>query len=220
MAASEPKRVGQTGRDAILGRIRAAQPARAAGHDVQLSDVVAPVTNVLERFRQECQGNMTEVIERNTTAETVEALQRVLASLPPGKLYVQDEAKLHGLVEGMSHERPTIWSNEQPVPEDTQATLTLAEALIAQTGSILSSSACGGRGASAVPPCHIVYATTALLLPDIETALRYAQGTGMTERSSYVGLISGSSRTADIEKILVLGAHGPRRLVVVMESVQ
>ena len=215
--ASETKRVGQTGRDGILRRIRAAQPARTDGHNVKLSDMVAPVTNPLERFRQECQGNMTELIESNARAETIEALQRVLASMPPGKLYVQDEAKLRGLVEGMSHDRPTVWSSEQAVPEDTQATLTLAEALVAQTGSLLSSSACGGRGASAVPPCHIVYATTAQLLPDIESALRFAQNNGITERSSYVGLISGSSRTADIEKILVLGAHGPRRLVVVME---
>ena len=160
---------------------------------------------------------MTELIETNTRAETSEALQRVLATLPPGKLFVQDQTKLHGLLESVSHSRPTVWSNEQGVPEDTQATLTLAEALVAQTGSLLSSSACGGRGASAVPPCHIVFATTAQILPDIESALRFAQENGITERSSYVGLISGSSRTADIEKILVLGAHGPRRLVVVME---
>jgi L-lactate utilization protein LutC len=219
MTVSEPKRVGQTGRDAILGRIRAAQPPHTAGHNVKLSDMVAPATNVLERFRQECQGNMTELIETNTATDSVEALQRVLVSLPPGKLYVQDEAQLHGLLGKMSHDRPTIWSSEQTVPEDTQATLTLAEALVAQTGSILTSSACGGRGASAVPPCHIVYATTAQLLPDIEAALRYAQKSGITERNSYVGLISGSSRTADIEKILVLGAHGPRRLVVVIEQV-
>ena len=215
--ATQARGVGQTGRDAILKRIRAAQPSATDGHNVKLSDMVAPLTNPLERFRQECQGNMTELIETNTRAETSEALQRVLATLPPGKLFVQDQTKLHGLLESVSHSRPTVWSNEQGVPEDTQATLTLAEALVAQTGSLLSSSACGGRGASAVPPCHIVFATTAQILPDIESALRFAQENGITERNSYVGLISGSSRTADIEKILVLGAHGPRRLVVVME---
>ena len=57
------------------------------------------------------------------------------------------------------------------------------------------------------------------VMPDIEAALQYAHRNGITERSSYVGLISGSSRTADIEKILVQGAHGPRRLVIVMERV-
>ncbi|MGO8937744.1 MAG: LUD domain-containing protein, partial [Mycobacterium sp.] len=53
----------------------------------------------------------------------------------------------------------------------TQATVTLAEALIAQTGSILVTAACGGRGASVIAPCHIVYATVAQLVPDLATAL-------------------------------------------------
>lgn len=39
----------------------------------------------------------------------------------------------------------------------------------------------------------------------------------MAAQNSYVGLITGSIRTADIEKILVVGAHGPRRLVVILE---
>jgi L-lactate dehydrogenase complex protein LldG len=87
---------------------------------------------------------------------------------------------------------------------------------VAQTGSILTSSECGGRGASIVPPCHIVYGHGSQIVPDIAAALARAQSeiTG----ASYVGLISGSSRTADIEKILVQGAHGPRRLVVILEG--
>jgi len=88
---------------------------------------------------------------------------------------------------------------------------------VAQSGSVLSSSSCGGRGASVVPPTHIVYGGVSQIVPDVTAALRLVNEKGLPEQSSYVGLISGSSRTADIEKILVQGAHGPRRLVVILQ---
>ena len=219
MEGIERKRVGQKGRDAILARIRAAQPPKKPSHEVKLGQVFAPIGDVRVRFREECKANLMELVETNSAAESAAAIGRVLESLPEGRFFVQDEGSLRGLVERIPHGRVTTWSTAEAVPEDTQVTLTLADGLVAQTGSILSSSGCGGRGASAVPVCHIVYATTAQLMPDIETALLFAQKNGITERSSYVGLISGSSRTADIEKILVQGAHGPRRLVVVVEKV-
>ena len=97
--------------------------------------------------------------------------------------------------------------------------MTLADALIAQTGSVFVSASCGGRGASVVAPCHIVYATTKQLVPDLVTALRTATAQGRLDKNSFACIISGSSRTADIEKILVQGAHGPMRLVVIVETV-
>ena len=65
--------------------------------------------------------------------------------------------------------------------------MTLAEALIAQTGSILVTASCGGRGASVVAPCHIVYATTAQLVPDLATALKRVWQAG-NSRSQFVRL--------------------------------
>jgi L-lactate dehydrogenase complex protein LldG len=110
------------------------------------------------------------------------------------------------------------WSSEGAPRESSQATLTLAESLIAQTGSVFVTAGCGGRGATVVAPCHIVFATTSQLVPDLQTALGDAFRQGKLMRNSYASVISGSSRTADIEKILVQGAHGPRRLVVVLQQ--
>jgi len=55
-------------------------------------------------------------------------------------------------------------------------------------------------------------------VPDLETALRNATAQGMVRKNSFACMISGSSRTADIEKILVQGAHGPRRLAVILQQ--
>jgi L-lactate utilization protein LutC len=131
----------------------------------------------------------------------------------PGGIAVPDA----GLISAPSAVRTLRWSSEGPPREASQACITLAEALVAQTGSIMTSAAMGGRGASIVPPCHIVFATRNQIVPDIDAALAQAERLGLT-RNSYLGLITGSSRTADIEKILVLGAHGPMRVVVVLEG--
>ena len=180
--------------------------------------IFEPVTDLLERFQKECAITMTECLVTQDEAASREAIENILASLPPGDFFVQDAPELRNLVEGRTGNRPLRWSTESAPPQTTQVSLTLAEALVALTGSIVTSSSCGGRGASAVPDCHIVYAKLDQLVPDLESALALIKDRGLASRNSYVGLITGSSRTADIEKILVLGAHGPRRLAVVLQT--
>ncbi len=152
------------------------------------------------------------------TADSAQALAKVLETLPQGEIFVQDDPALRRMMEASGTARPIRWSSQGGPKEISQATVTLAEALVAQTGSIFVTASCGGRGASVVAPVHIVYATTKQLVPDLVTALRNATAQGQLERNSYACMISGSSRTADIEKILVQGAHGPMRLVVILEN--
>lgn len=59
-------------------------------------------------------------------------------------------------------------------------------------------------------------AYTSQILPDIEDALRLIKARYAPEFPSMVSMISGPSRTADIEKTLVLGAHGPKELIVIL----
>ena len=90
-------------------------------------------------------------------------------------------------------------------------------ALVAQTGSVMvTSESTGGRALSVLPPHHIVLASAEDLVTDLPTA--YAKFAAHAERqpSSMLSLISGPSRTGDIERILVLGAHGPKRLTIVL----
>jgi hypothetical protein len=55
-------------------------------------------------------------------------------------------------------------------------------------------------------------------VPYLSTALRCLAHARQLDRNSFACVISGSSRTADSEKILVQGAHGPRRLVVILQT--
>jgi L-lactate utilization protein LutC len=182
------------------------------------SVIFEPITNSLERFQQECVANLTErVLTDDTTASALQ-LAKILETLPEGEVFVQDDPSLRWMIDVVPSSRPIRWSSQGAPGEASQATVTLVEALIAQTGSILVTASCGGRGASVVAPCHIVFATIAQLVPDLQTALASAFREGQLARNSFACVISGSSRTADIEKILVQGAHGPRRLVIILQT--
>lgn len=100
--------------------------------------------------------------------------------------------------------------------ENIEAGITSCEFLIAHTGSVLVSSAqAGGRQMFVYPPVHIVIARKNQLVDYLEKAY-----SGIVEKykseqlPSQIALITGPSRTADIEKTLILGAHGPKELHV------
>jgi len=208
------------GRARILDRIRAGlrKPAPESTSVAQESLIFEPVTDPLRRFQQEAAANLIECLLTADPSGSAHQLTQVLQSLPQGEIFVQDDPSLRRLVEASRVNRPVRWSSQGGPKEASQATITLVEALIAQTGSILVTAACGGRGASVVAPCHIALARLDQLVPDLKTALGDAARRGVLEKNSFACVISGSSRTADIEKILVQGAHGPRRLVVIVEG--
>ncbi len=98
----------------------------------------------------------------------------------------------------------------------TGTAFTGCRALVAQTGSILITAAEDPwRALSVYAPVHIVLATPQQLTSTLDDAFALLHG----DESSFFTLIGGPSRTADIEKTLVLGAHGPRQVEVwVVES--
>lgn len=205
------------GRERILERIRTALREPSPRHSGESGkSIFAPVEDALERFQQECAANITECAVTPDLRASARAIRDVLAGLPPGGIFVQDTPDLRRLSVDWQYDRAIQWSSEGPPQESVQATITTAEALVALTGSVLVSAACGGRGASVIAPVHIVLATREQLVPDLEAAFTYVRQRELPLKNSYLCLITGSSRTADIEKILVMGAHGPRRLIVVL----
>jgi L-lactate dehydrogenase complex protein LldG len=93
--------------------------------------------------------------------------------------------------------------------------ITSCEALIARNGSILvSNGSNAGRRLSIYPHVHIVIAYTSQLTLDLKDAFMFLKQKYPDELPSMISNITGPSRTADIEKTLVLGAHGPKELYV------
>jgi L-lactate dehydrogenase complex protein LldG len=99
--------------------------------------------------------------------------------------------------------------------EKCDAGLTECEALVAQTGSVLiSSRSSGGRALSVLPPHHVVVVRADQMLGDLPQAFAMLEKKYAGNYPSFISFITGPSRTGDIERILVLGAHGPKRLTI------
>ena len=93
--------------------------------------------------------------------------------------------------------------------------LTTVDAAVAETGSLLlASSPDHPRTASMLPPLHVAIVRAHDLLPTFRAAL--ARLRDRIPSASALHLITGPSRTADIELQLTLGVHGPGALVVVL----
>ncbi|MGO1649667.1 MAG: LutC/YkgG family protein [Sphingobacterium sp.] len=97
--------------------------------------------------------------------------------------------------------------------EEIDASITSCEALIARNGSILLSNASeSGRRLSVYAPVHIVIAKASQLVLDIKDGFDLIRERYEPNLPTMISTVSGPSRTADIEKRLVLGAHGPKEL--------
>ena len=99
--------------------------------------------------------------------------------------------------------------------ESCDAGISECDALVAQTGTVLvTARSAGGRALSVLPPHHVVIASRDQLLADLPDAFALLKQKYEGNYPSLISLITGPSRTGDIERILVLGAHGPKKLTV------
>ena len=111
-------------------------------------------------------------------------------------------------------------STGEDLPE-ADVSITTCEALIARTGSVLMSSAQeSGRTVSVYAPVHICIAYTSQLVYDIRDGLEMLSVKYKDRIPSFITLATGPSRTADIEKTLVVGVHGPKDVYVFLVDAQ
>ncbi len=93
-----------------------------------------------------------------------------------------------------------------------EASLTSCEALIARTGSIVLTSVHQGRIPSVYAPVHVCIAYTSQLVYDVRDGLKGLKEKYRQYLPSLITFATGPSRTADIEKTLVVGVHGPKEV--------
>ncbi len=97
--------------------------------------------------------------------------------------------------------------------ESCDLSITGCEYLVARTGSIVMSAAeQSGRTVSVYAPVHICIAYTKQLVYDVKDALQLLKEKYHQQMPSLITFATGPSRTADIEKTLVTGVHGPKEV--------
>jgi L-lactate dehydrogenase complex protein LldG len=219
-----------TAREKILGRIREALtvPAPRPGHAPESSS--RPAAGARRWLPRVGESFDDQVALFRANAEELRADFHLLAEredlIPSLRKLAQAEgwkriASHRGRVAKPASESldlPVLFTDDPFDPlelEACDAGITECDALIAQTGSVLvTSRSAGGRAASVLPPHHVVLARCQQLLPDLPAAFDLLKRKYAPDYPSFVSLITGPSRTGDIERILVLGAHGPKKLTV------
>jgi L-lactate dehydrogenase complex protein LldG len=114
------------------------------------------------------------------------------------------------MLKGFASRNIDIVTSADPKAESADACITGCEALVARTGSLLLTSAQNmGRVAPVYYPVHIVFAYANQAVNDIDESFALLKKKYGKNLPSMINLNTGPSRTADIEKTLVVGVHGP-----------
>lgn len=202
----------------MLARIRTALAAGPAPAP-PVPDWVAPVhpplpeTELAETFAANFQRIGGEFFYCETLAQLGTELRAWLAErLPADQQFYVWEPAMQVLLNAA---KVPFQATEADFKAQAAVGLTSCEALVARTGSIVVAPAtASGRRLSIYPDQHIVLARPSQVVAEIGDALRAVQARYGAQLPSMLSLTTGPSRTADIEKTLVLGAHGPRRLTL------
>ena len=138
-------------------------------------------------------------------ADAKNQLQLLIAQRKWMKIYSKEN-------ELLSFFSPTLQTDDL---HNCEAAITSCHYLIARTGSmLLSSSQQHGRTGSVYAPVHICIAYTDQIVFDTRDALKLMKETYGNKLPSSLTFAAGPSRTADIEKTLVIGIHGPKEVYV------
>ncbi len=139
-------------------------------------------------------------------ADLSSQLQQLLLEKKWKNIYCNEENLFHII----SHSAP--YQIDKPTLADCDASITTCEYLIARTGTIVMSTAQTGRSVSVYAPVHICIAYTDQVVYDIKETLHLIKEKYSGNIPSSITFASGPSRTADIEKTLVVGVHGPKEV--------
>ncbi len=214
-------------RENILARVREALRVRTAAH-------VEPRLPTPEEHRAvlPAVGTSAGALRDQFARNAVELRAEFKLVADPGKLAAEVRAlcQSNGWRKIAAHRGPLVnqvlaalgvqvlWTDAGYDKQELarcDAGVSECDALVAQTGTVvLSSRSGGGRALSVLPPHHLVLAREEQLVPDLPAAFALIRQKYAPDYPSMISLITGPSRTGDIERILVLGAHGPRRLTV------
>ena len=211
-------------RDAILSRIRSA----LADDPPRERPPVPPVwprenpsaEDMAARFAQELEAVHGETIRANSMDEARQKLAGLLGQSQWSMLGAVDRPLCRELTAGLKPEQ-VAWIAPDWTPQriaELPVGLVAAECLLADTGScVVANPTPNDRLMCYLPPACVVVARTGQVFEHLPAVWQeVASRTADPETRGEFVFITGPSRTADIEKILILGVHGPKRLIVML----
>ena len=220
-----------SGRDAVLGKLRRAlgvTGAESARRQAMADRLDHPRPNLIPARGQLDREDRVALF--CAMAEKVSATVRRLGNLEDVPIAVAEHLRRHNLpmqirsgadplIKNLSWERePHLERTIGPSDGSDLVALSRAFAGVAETGTlVLVSGPDNPTTLNFLPDTHIVMVAADDIAGDYESVwrrLRELHGPGRLPRT--VNLVTGPSRSADIEQTLILGAHGPRALHILV----
>ena len=202
-------------RDKILGRLKEAQDRRGgqqlAGPDFTAAIYPAPDKKAADNFQENLELVGGRVIRVKNLTQAVADLKNICLAENLSYLICLEPVLQNALKGQVEFE--TSMDDLQHIGVG----ITSCEFLVAHLGSVLISAASlSGRRLHVFPETHIVIAHTGQIVIYLDEALELLEKKYPDRLPSVITNITGPSRTADIEKTLVMGMHGPKKLIVLL----
>jgi L-lactate dehydrogenase complex protein LldG len=206
------QKLNDSSRATILGGIRKATEGKTAKRSE--NPPVSYVRSLESTLQEDFQSHLEELKGEIMVARDLTSLVPLISDLIDKEGFREVICPEEKLGQSLRQNGLTIIPGVS-LSENTALVITGCEYLVANLGAIIVSSAqAGSRRMFCYPPVHLVIADASRLVETLDEAYILLLEKHKQRLPSMISIIAGPSRTADIEKTLVLGAHGPKRLIV------
>jgi L-lactate dehydrogenase complex protein LldG len=212
-----------TSRDNILQRIRTELSKGPAVEPPSVPEIWPPSATTdpvafIDRFSAELKILQGEFIHARSMADAQTHLSRLMTEAGWRTIGAPDRPLVREAVGKLAPEQ-IAWAKQEWAPRDIAqlpVSLIEAECLLADTGTCaVACPTAAERLLCYLPPACIVIARTDRLFEHLPAAWpKIKPWCDDPQSRGELVLITGPSRTSDIEKVLILGVHGPKRLIV------
>ena len=174
---------------------------------------------LFDTFKTRAEAVSAEVNRFATKAEALDFILALLRQEHVADIHQSRAVWANGsLLDGVDRQRLTelapglTFDVTVDAAESSKIGISQVEWAISDTGTLVTDAApVERRLASTLPVIHVAVAATDSIQPDMAAAFARIH----PDQSGYISMITGPSRTADIERVLTIGVHGPSRLVIV-----
>ena len=164
---------------------------------------------------QEWRSWFLKYVQENNPSKIIAALGKISPEFREVFGAWKDNRKLSILIQSPEDNNSDTDIRSKEFIADTDISVTFAWAGLADSGGVMIASQPGeSRSASLLPPTHICLLHRADIYRNMEHLLPKLSELMHSIRPSSIVCIGGPSRTADIEKVLVTGVHGPKKFIV------
>jgi L-lactate dehydrogenase complex protein LldG len=174
--------------------------------------------HLFPEFEERAKAVSAEVFRCTTAADAREALVRLVEAADVKKAVVVESPlqRAAGVTEALRTLGVEVFTDPEEIAAHADTAdigISGVEFGVAETGSVFQDgTAIATRLVTILPPLHVVFLPSAHIVPGITEAFEII---AKNFECGYVGFITGPSRTADIERVLTIGVHGPSRFAII-----